>query len=303
MNESGILKNVNYLSTVSGGGYIGTALTVGMSTNGGTFPFGKTGQDVGETPDTRHLRDNSRYLIQAGTKSVISALAVYLRGVVMQFGLVINTYERVDAIEKIAGGFSLTTHCNRGRRQYSVEKVVLATGGTARPRMLGVPGENLPHVSHYFRDPHEYFGKKLLIVGGKNSAVEAALRCHNAGAKVTLVHRREKLPEKSIKYWLLPEIVGLCEAGKIGACFESRVVEIGEGWVEVEKTNVDQSSSAPGPRTRKRHGLVRWWLGAHRASSNSSSSSSRPTGSGANTLWVRRVRIASSTSMWSALTP
>jgi hypothetical protein len=83
MNESGILKNVNYLSTVSGGGYIGTALTVGMSTNGGTFPFGKTGQDVGETPETRHLRDNARYLVQNGARSVISALAIYLRGIVM----------------------------------------------------------------------------------------------------------------------------------------------------------------------------------------------------------------------------
>jgi hypothetical protein len=89
MNESGILKNVNYLSTVSGGGYIGTALSVGMSTNGGTFPFGKTGQDVGETPETRHLRDNSRYLVQSGARSVISALAIYLRGIVMNIIIVL----------------------------------------------------------------------------------------------------------------------------------------------------------------------------------------------------------------------
>jgi hypothetical protein len=89
MNESGILKNVNYLSTVSGGGYIGTALTVGMSTNGGTFPFGKTGQDVGETPETRHLRDNARYLVQNGARSVISALAIYLRGIVMNIIIIL----------------------------------------------------------------------------------------------------------------------------------------------------------------------------------------------------------------------
>jgi hypothetical protein len=89
MNESGILQNVNYLSTVSGGGYIGTALTVGMSTNGGTFPFSKTGQDVGETPETRHLRDNSRYLVPDGVRSVISALAIYLRGIVMNLVIVL----------------------------------------------------------------------------------------------------------------------------------------------------------------------------------------------------------------------
>jgi thioredoxin reductase (NADPH) len=115
-----------------------------------------------------------------------------------------------------------------------VEKVVLATGGTARPRLPYVPGEDLPHVSHYFRDAHEYFGKKLVIVVGKNSAVEAALRCHNAGAQVTLVHRREKLPEKSIKYWLLPEINGLCEAGKIAGCFETVVKAITPSEVVTE---------------------------------------------------------------------
>src|SRR5882762_7391416 len=71
MNASGVLKNVNYLSTVSGGGYIGTAMTIGMSENGGTFPFGQTGKDVGETPETQHLRDNSRYLVQSGARSVI----------------------------------------------------------------------------------------------------------------------------------------------------------------------------------------------------------------------------------------
>jgi len=100
--------------------------------------------------------------------------------------------------------------------------------------MLEVPGENLPHVSHYFVDPHAYFRKKLLIVGGKNSAVEAALRCYNAGAKVTLVHRGERLPEKSVKYWLLPEMTGLIESGKVAAHFSSRVAEITPNAVKIE---------------------------------------------------------------------
>jgi thioredoxin reductase (NADPH) len=81
-------------------------------------------------------------------------------------------------------------------------------------------------VHHYFHDPHDYFRKKLLIVGGKNSAVEAALRCYHAGADITLSYRREMLPEKSIKYWLWPEIRGLIEAGRINACFSSNVVSI-----------------------------------------------------------------------------
>jgi patatin-like phospholipase len=83
INAAGILDRINYLSTVSGGGYIGTAMTVGMSTNDGQFPFGKTGEDVGETAETRHLRDNSRYLLQSGLRSAISAVAIYLRGIVM----------------------------------------------------------------------------------------------------------------------------------------------------------------------------------------------------------------------------
>jgi Patatin-like phospholipase len=83
INAAGILDRINYLSTVSGGGYIGTAMTVGMSTNNGKFPFGKTGEDAGETAETRHLRDNSRYLLQSGVRSAISAVAIYLRGIVM----------------------------------------------------------------------------------------------------------------------------------------------------------------------------------------------------------------------------
>src|SRR5262249_44074974 len=83
LNAAGVLKNINYLSTVSGGGYIGTATTIAMSTSGGEFPFSKTGEDVGETPETRHLRDNSRYLVKNGVSSVISAVAIYLRGITM----------------------------------------------------------------------------------------------------------------------------------------------------------------------------------------------------------------------------
>jgi len=83
MNAGNILRNVNYLSTVSGGGYIGTATTIAMSTSPYEFPFSKTSEDVGETPETRHLRDNSRYLVQNGLSSVLSAAVIYLRGITM----------------------------------------------------------------------------------------------------------------------------------------------------------------------------------------------------------------------------
>ena len=112
-------------------------------------------------------------------------------------------------------------------------RLVLATGGTDRPRRLDVPGEDLPHVSSYFQDPHAYFGRRVLIVGGKNSAVEAALRCHNAGANVCLSYRRERLDPNSIKYWLLPEMNGLIASGKIEAHFNTTPAFIGPAHVEL----------------------------------------------------------------------
>ncbi len=105
----------------------------------------------------------------------------YLRAIVEQFDLAINTYEPVAALTRTSEGFSLTTQPLAGERHYRCRRVVLAIGDMHHPNCLQIPGEDLPHVSHYFRDPHDYFRKRLLIVGGRNSAVEAALRCWRAG--------------------------------------------------------------------------------------------------------------------------
>lgn len=139
----------------------------------------------------------------------------YLRGVVEEFDLAINTFEKVTRIDKIDGGFRLTTEKLGGTGVYEAKNVVIAIGDMHRPRMLNVPGEDLPHVSHYFHDPHQYFRKRLLIVGGRNSAVEAALRCHRAGARVSISYRRGEFDQQSIKYWLLPEIQSLTKKGLI----------------------------------------------------------------------------------------
>jgi thioredoxin reductase (NADPH) len=134
---------------------------------------------------------------------------------VQHFELQVNTYEPVIAIERDDDGFILTTQPAGGERRWRVGKLILATGGTDHPRRLNVPGEDLPHVSHYFREPHHYFRRKVLIVGGKNSAVEAALRCREVGAQVVMSYRRHELPTRNIKYWLMPEIQGLIESGRI----------------------------------------------------------------------------------------
>lgn len=139
----------------------------------------------------------------------------YLRGVVEQFDLRIHTYEPVTALERAADGFTLTTAPLSGQRRYHAHKVVLAIGDMHFPHRLGIPGEELPHVSHYFRDPHDYFRKRLLIVGGKNSAVEAALRCWRVGAEVTISYRRDWFDEQRVKHWLLPDVKAQIEAGTI----------------------------------------------------------------------------------------
>lgn len=151
----------------------------------------------------------------------------YLRSVVEQFDLDVKTFEPVVGIEKRGeGGFIVSTSPQRGKQQYRVQKIILATGGTAFPRKLDVPGEDLPHVLHYMGDPHEYFRKRVLIVGGRNSAVEAALRIHQVGADVTISYRQSQFEAKRIKYWLYPEIMGLIRSGRIRAHFNTIVSEI-----------------------------------------------------------------------------
>jgi thioredoxin reductase (NADPH) len=176
-------------------------------------------------PQTRFFSSNERIAI-AGVplqtpdqgKASREEYLAYLRGVVEQFDLRVNTYEPVVGIEGDGRrGFTLTTSPAGGPRTYRCRTLILCTGGTDHPRRINVPGEDLPHVSHYFDDPHKYFRKRVLIVGGKNSAVEAALRSHHAGADVSLSYRRDRLPAKSIKYWLLPEINGLMQSGRIQA--------------------------------------------------------------------------------------
>ena len=132
----------------------------------------------------------------------------------------------MNSVPAVANSFVLTTRPLTGERSYHSRRVVLAVGDMHWPNRLGIPGEDLPHVSHYFRDPHDYFRRRLLIVGGKNSAAEAALRCWRAGARVTVSYRRTRFDQQRVKHWLLPDIEAQIEAGTIGFLPETRPVEI-----------------------------------------------------------------------------
>ena len=183
----------------------------------------------------------------------------YYRRVVDTYGLQISFHEQVVAIEREGDVFAVTTTSppssttpphveadlqvrlhgdeRRGvRRVRHARAVVLAIGYYDHPNYLGIPGEDLPHVSHYYTEPHPYYRQRVVIVGGRNSAAETALELFRAGAHVTLVHRQAALGE-SIKYWVRPDIENRIKAGSIATRFNTRVVEITRDSVVVESTS------------------------------------------------------------------
>lgn len=168
----------------------------------------------------------------------------YLRAVIEQYDLAINSYEPVTAIERREQGFVLRTRPLRGEQQYVAQAVVLAIGDMHAPLMLNIPGEDLPHVSHYFRDPHDYFRKRLLIVGGKNSAAEAALRCWRAGAEVTISYRRAHFDSQRVKHWILPDLEAQIDAGLIRFLPETMPIEITPAHVVLAPTRDGQPTGA-----------------------------------------------------------
>lgn len=135
----------------------------------------------------------------------------YLRQYVASHALTVDTFTTVDSFD---GAVVAATGLSGRNLRYRPGHIVLATGGTDHSRHLGVPGEDLPHVRSHLGDPHRYAGRRVVIVGGRNSAVESALRCYWVGATVHLVHRHPQVHER-VKFWLRPEVVSLLAEGRI----------------------------------------------------------------------------------------
>ncbi len=155
----------------------------------------------------------------------------YYRRVTDTYGLKLHLYETVLSVEGSDGNFQVKTETrDRKSCNYRARKIVLATGYYDIPNSLNVPGENLPKVTHYYREAHPYYGMKVAVIGGKNSAAVAALDLYRAGARVTLIHRGSKLSQ-SIKYWIKPDIENRIKAKEIKALFNTTVVEIAQRWV------------------------------------------------------------------------
>src|SRR5712691_3148211 len=158
----------------------------------------------------------------------------YYRKAAAHYELELRLYEQVERVEGSDGRFLVhTVTANSIANQYAGKKIALATGYYDLPNLLNVPGEELPHVSHYYTEAHEFWSEDVVVIGGKNSAAEAALDLFRNGARVTLVHRRAELGS-SIKYWVRPDIENRIKANEIRALFQTRVARIEPDHVVVE---------------------------------------------------------------------
>lgn len=161
----------------------------------------------------------------------------YYRKVVDTFQLQLSLYEEVLSVQAGSSAdepFVVETRTSRGAtRTREARNVVLAMGYYNKPNMLNVPGEDLPHVTHFYKEAHPFYRQRVVIVGGKNSAAEAALEIHRAGGHVTMVHRGAGFGE-SIKYWVKPDIQNRVNEGSIKAHFNAKVKEIRATEVELE---------------------------------------------------------------------
>ncbi|MFL5496663.1 MAG: YpdA family putative bacillithiol disulfide reductase [Gemmatimonadales bacterium] len=158
---------------------------------------------------------------------------LYYRRVAEHFALDVRPGEEVvDVTRDPEGGFRVEVRRPHDRVSYRTEAVVFATGYYDNPNFLRIPGEELPHVSHYFIEGHPYWHRRVVVIGAGNSSVDAALECWRAGATVTLVHFGETF-DRTVKAWVLPDIVNRVKQGSIAVRWRSRVRAITPVDVEV----------------------------------------------------------------------
>ncbi|SHJ64310.1 YpdA family putative bacillithiol disulfide reductase [Aquimarina spongiae] len=145
----------------------------------------------------------------------------YYRRIVTSNDLNINLFEKVNEVKKEGDSFSITTE----KEAYTASFVIVATGFYDIPNTIDVPGEELPKVSHYYKDPHFFAKQKLAVVGASNSAVDAALECYRKGAEVTMIVRGPEIGRR-VKYWVRPDIENRINEGSIKAYYNTTIKEI-----------------------------------------------------------------------------
>ena len=177
----------------------------------------------------------------------------YYRAVADHFALPVRTGRTVTAARCHGTGFALTVEHRGAERSERCAALVVATGFFDTPRRLGIPGEELPKCSHYYRDGHPYYGRRVAVVGGGNSAAETALDLLRAGARVTLIHRAAAL-RTAVKYWVRPEIESRVADGSVAARFSTTVERVEPAAIVLR---------GPGGRERLANDAVLFQLGYH----------------------------------------
>ncbi|GMN10517.1 YpdA family putative bacillithiol disulfide reductase [Croceitalea sp. MTPC9] len=145
----------------------------------------------------------------------------YYRRIVTSNDLKISLFEQVEKVEKLHDKFTVET----SKSNYTASNIILATGFYDLPNKINVPGEDLPKVSHYYKDPHFYASQKLAVIGASNSAIDAALECYRKGSEVTLIIRGPEVG-KRVKYWVRPDIINRIKEGSIKVYYNATVKEI-----------------------------------------------------------------------------
>ena len=168
--------------------------------------------------------------VSVGQKPTREEALKYYRGVVRADNLRVRTYTKLVTAERDGDIIRCTVATAEGESFIDCRRLVLATGYFGEPNLMNVPGESLPFVYHYFDEPHRSFGLDVVVIGGRNSAVEAALELFRAGARVTLVYRGTVFPA-SVKYWVKPDIENRIAAGEISARLGATVLRIEHGTV------------------------------------------------------------------------
>ncbi|WP_018934333.1 YpdA family putative bacillithiol disulfide reductase [Gracilibacillus lacisalsi] len=159
-------------------------------------------------------------------KPVRNQALAYYRTVAIRQNLRINSFEEVYKIEKTDNGFQLETkNQHNEKRKYHTTYCIIATGYYGQPNYMGIKGEELDKVSHYFKEAHPFYQQNVAVIGGKNSAVDATIELHKAGANVTVLYRGSEY-SSSVKPWILPEFASLVKHGKVKMEFNATIEEI-----------------------------------------------------------------------------
>src|SRR5262249_55412028 len=160
--------------------------------------------------------------------------------------LLVNQYERVVKVTGADGGFVIETELamTAEKRVYRARKTIIATGYFDYANRVGIPGEELSKVSHYYKDAHPYYDRDVAIIGGANSAAITALDLYRHGVRVTMIHRGDKL-RPTIKYWILPDIENRIKNEEVKAYFRSIVTEIKSTTIRIRNLETGEESELP----------------------------------------------------------